>query len=92
MFSRDIDFRTGDSHSIITINGERINPSKDIVIGNHVWVGTQTICLKGATISSNSIIAAGSIVTKPFLQENIIIGGNPAKVLKTEINWLRERI
>lgn len=92
MFSGNIQFRTGDSHSIINEDGTRINMSKDIVIGSHVWIGTNVICLKGTTISNNCVIGAGSLVNSTFEKTNSIIAGNPAKYIKGDINWIRERI
>lgn len=92
MFSSDIQFRTGDSHSIIDFNGKRLNPSENIYIGNHVWVGTKVICLKGVHIADNCIVGAGSLLTKKFNEENVIVAGNPAKIVKHNINWLVKRI
>lgn len=93
MFSHDVNVRTTDSHSILNKEGERINPSEDIVIGNHVWIGIRSTILKGSKLASNSIVAACSLVTsKTQSQENTIVAGVPAKVVKNEINWKRERI
>jgi len=92
MFSSDINLRTGDSHSIIDSRGKRLNLSENIIIGNHVWVGNKVICLKGVNIANNCILASGSVVTKKFSEENIILAGNPAKIIKSKIDWLRERI
>ncbi len=92
MFSKDIVFRTGDSHSIIDENGKRTNPSKDITIGNHVWIGNEVIVTKGTIVGDNSIIGTGSIVTKAFKNPHLIIAGSPAKIVKENINWLRDRI
>ena len=92
MFSKDITFRTGDSHSIIDKDGLRINPSLDISIGNHVWIGNKVIVTKGTVVCDNSIIGTGSIVTQAFEKSNIIIAGSPAKIVKEGINWLRKRI
>lgn len=93
MFAYDIDIRTGDSHSIIdTTTNKRINYAKDITIGNHVWIAAHCSILKGANIASNSIVATRSVVTKPFDAEGIIIGGSPAKVIRQNITWKRERI
>ncbi|WP_307774297.1 MULTISPECIES: acyltransferase [Flavobacterium] len=52
-----------------------------VTIGNNVWVGERAIILKGVSIGDNSVIAAGSVVTKN-VPENSIVGGNPAKVIK----------
>lgn len=93
MFAYDIELRTSDSHSLIDANsGERINYAKDIHIGNHVWVGGKALILKGVKVADNSVIAAGSIVTKQFEQAGIVIGGNPARQIKTGVDWSRKRI
>jgi acetyltransferase-like isoleucine patch superfamily enzyme len=88
----DTHFRTGDSHSIMDLNGKRINMSKDIVIGDHVWVCTQAIILKGTTVANNCIVSAGALVTKKFSEENVILGGNPARIIRSNIDWSSERI
>jgi maltose O-acetyltransferase len=54
---------------------------KEIVIGENVWIGLNSIILKGTTIGNNSIIAAGSVV-KGNIPENVIVQGNPARVIK----------
>ena len=93
MLSSNIDIRTGDSHSIIDIKTKsRINYAKDVIIGDHVWIGSKVSILKGAKLPNNSIVATQSIVTKQFLKENVIIGGSPAKQIKEGIDWQRERI
>ncbi len=92
MFAYDIDVRTGDSHSIISrTNNERINYAKDVVIDDHVWIGAHCIILKGSFISEDSVVATGSVVTQRFEEKGIIIGGNPAKKIKDQISWDRER-
>jgi acetyltransferase-like isoleucine patch superfamily enzyme len=48
-----------------------------IIIGKHVWIAARAIILKGVTIGDNSIVAAGSVVTKN-VAENTIVAGNPA--------------
>jgi len=93
MFANDIDIRTGDSHSIIDVQtNSRINYAQNIAIDNHVWVAAHVSILKGVTLSSNSVVATRSVVTKKFDNGNILIGGSPAKVLKENITWDRKRI
>lgn len=53
-----------------------------VKIGDHVWVGFNSIILKGVTIGEGSIIAAGSVVTKD-VPPYCIVAGNPAAVVKT---------
>lgn len=94
MLSSQIYISTGDGHSVCDANClERTNESKSIKIGNHVWIGTQVIVGKGVHIGDNSIVAAGSVCTSSIEnQANVIVGGNPASVVRRNVNWLRERI
>ena len=93
LFAYGIDIRTGDSHSIIDPKtGERTNYARDIVIGDHVWIAAHCSILKGVRLGRDSVVATRSVVTKPFDQEGIIVGGNPAKVLKENITWQYERV
>jgi acetyltransferase-like isoleucine patch superfamily enzyme len=92
MISSGVKFKTGDSHSIIdTEKNIRINPAGNITIGNHVWIGQEVILLKNTTIGDNSIVGIRSLVTKNF-ENNVLIAGIPAKIIKEKINWTRERI
>jgi len=92
MFAKDVHFRTGDSHSILNMQGERINESKDIIIDDHVWFGTKVTCLKGVHVSKDSIVAATTTLNKEYNVNNVIIGGVPGKIIKTDVNWAEERI
>ncbi len=93
MFSYGIDARTGDAHSIISREtNERINYAEDVIIGNHVWVAAHSILLKGTVIPDDSIVATGSVVTLKWDTKGIIIGGNPAKQLRSGVTWFRRRI
>lgn len=92
MLSSEVIISTGDSHSIINEEGMRINSSKDVVIGSHVWIGNRVSINKGVVIAANSVIGNGSIVTKVAMAENCVLAGNPAKIVKTNVNWKRERL
>ncbi|UFU00388.1 acetyltransferase [Radiobacillus kanasensis] len=54
---------------------------KPITIGNSVWIGGRAIINPGITIGDNVVIASGSVVTKD-VPDNVVVGGNPARVLK----------
>ena len=58
---------------------ELCNTNQDhaIEIGNNVWIGASVIVLKGVSIGDNSVISAGSIVSKD-IPSNVIAAGNPA--------------
>ena len=53
-----------------------------IHIGNKVWIGSHATILPGVTIGENAVIAAGAVVTKD-VPANAIVGGVPAKIIKT---------
>ena len=55
---------------------------KSIVIGNNVWIGANATVLPGVTIGDNAIVAAGAVVTKD-VAPNSIVGGVPAKFIKS---------
>ena len=74
------------------MNGKRTNPSKDINIAQHVWIGSKVTITKGAAVAKDSIIGTGSIVTKVFDQPNVVIAGIPAKIVKENVSWINERI
>ncbi len=68
-------------------NGRPLSKPKDVVIGKHCWITSRCTILKGTELPSGTIVAANSLVNKKFVQENTVIGGVPAKILKTETFW-----
>ncbi|PLT29515.1 sugar O-acetyltransferase [Peribacillus deserti] len=54
---------------------------KSVHIGDNVWIGGGAIINPGITIGNNAVIASGAVVTKD-VQENTVVGGNPARVIK----------
>ena len=52
---------------------------KDVVIGDNTWIGANSVILPGVSLGKNCVIAAGSVVTKSF-PDNSVIMGSPAKV------------
>lgn len=55
---------------------------KKVTIGNDVWIGANAIILPGVTVGDGAIIAAGAVVTKD-VPDFAVVGGNPAKIIKT---------
>ena len=71
-----------DFHEIDSKNRKSGNPnSTELVIGDNVFIGNNVTILKGGSIGNNSVVGAGSIVTKKF-PENVVIAGSPAKIIK----------
>ena len=69
------------NHNPNPVKRENLIPAK-IVIGNNVWLGANVTVLPGVTIGDGAIVAAGAVVTKD-VPENTVVGGVPAKVIKT---------
>jgi acetyltransferase-like isoleucine patch superfamily enzyme len=92
MFSREIEIRTSDAHSVVdALTGDRLNLAQPVIIGDHVWVGHRVIINKGSVIPSNSIVGAMSFVNGSFEEEGIILAGTPARVVKRGITWNRQK-
>lgn len=73
-----------DFHSILPekrLNGNVDVPTSPIIIGKRVFIGGHSIILKGVTIGDDSVIGAGSVVTKN-IPSGEVWAGNPAKFLK----------
>lgn len=88
MLSDNLNLYASDCHAIVD-NNCVLNRGNNIVIGDHCWIGKNVFICKNTKIPSNSIVGACSVVTKRFDEENIIIAGNPAKIVKRNINWDR---
>lgn len=90
MFSSNINIFNSDTHQIIFEN-KVINTNKSIRIGNHVWIGKNSSILKGTMIGDNVIVGMNSTVTKD-IEEGKMVVGNPARVIKNNITWNRDRV
>ncbi|MFI8380292.1 sugar O-acetyltransferase [Leeuwenhoekiella sp. NPDC079379] len=73
--------------SLLT-EGHPLSPSerhalvpKPIYIKKNAWIGANATILQGVTIGENSVVAAGSVVSKD-VPDNVIVGGTPAKIIK----------
>lgn len=87
MLSHFIRIFTTDMHSILDADGKRINKGRDVVIGNHVWIGMRAFILKGAQIPDGSILGAATVYTGRNEEKNCIYAGNPATKIKSGISW-----
>lgn len=80
-------FRTSDSHSIIDCDtNERINPAKDITVGNQVWIAEDVKVYKGVSIGDGSIVGARSTVTRNLPAKSLCVG-SPAVAVKSNVRW-----
>ena len=92
MFSRDIEIRTTDAHSVVEKStGLRLNAPASVVIGDHVWVSVGVFISKGAQLASDTIIGAHAFVNGQFTEEGTMLAGAPARVVKRDVTWHRSR-
>lgn len=56
--------------------------AKPVTIGDNCWIGAHATINPGITLGDNVVVASGAVVTKSF-EDNVVIGGNPAKIIKT---------
>ncbi|HEV2573104.1 MAG TPA: DapH/DapD/GlmU-related protein [Beijerinckiaceae bacterium] len=83
------DVMIGPNVSLIT-SGHPVEPSqrragvtaKPIVIERNVWIAAGAIIIGGVTVGENSVVAAGSVVTKT-VPPNTLVGGNPARIIRS---------
>jgi acetyltransferase-like isoleucine patch superfamily enzyme len=68
------------NHSFVDLD-EHVS-GEDIVLGKKCWIGMNSIILPGVVLGDNTIVAAGSVVTKSFEDGHVVLGGVPAKVIK----------
>lgn len=81
MLAANVYISDSDWHGIYN----RIRPfrcTKPVVLANNVWLGESVIITKGVTVGENSVIGAGSVVTRD-IPANVVAAGNPARVIKT---------
>jgi len=58
-----------------------------IDIGDNVYVGSSCCFAPGVTVNSINLIALGSVISSNFMQSETIIAGNPAVIVKQNIDW-----
>lgn len=80
--STDVMFVLHDFSASRVVNGVS-NMFGKITIGNNSFIGARSVIMYGVELGDNTIVAAGSVVTKSFRDGNIVIGGNPAKIIGT---------
>ncbi len=90
LFSTQIIVRTHDGHHIFdTETHQRINHSKDVQIGDNVWIGFRALLLGGTQIGVGSVVGACAVTSGQFGAHKII-AGVPAKIVRENICWSRD--
>ena len=65
----------------LDLNNRSVHKESDVIIGNNVWIGSAAIILGGVEICDNTVIAAGSVVTKS-IDKSGLYAGVPAKYIR----------
>jgi len=61
---------------------EKHDPADPIVIGDNCWLGADAIVLPGVRLGNHVVVAAGSVVTRSFTEDDVLLAGVPATVIK----------
>ncbi len=93
LFSSGITIRCGEAPHLIfdSETGDYLDISEGVSIGDHVWIGERAYINKRAVIPSKCIVAACSVVTRKFEDENCVLGGHPARIVRKNVHWVRNR-
>lgn len=75
---------TGYDLDLFFQKGERLHfTDHPVHIGNYCWIGADAIILPGIKITGEKVVvAAGAVVTKDITESKVVVGGNPAKIIK----------
>jgi acetyltransferase-like isoleucine patch superfamily enzyme len=92
-FGWDVQVVDTNFHFIRKMLDDSIGPhTLPIRIGNRCWVGSRTTLMPGVKINPNTIIASNSLCNRDYtdLQEFSLIGGIPAKLIRTNLDWISD--
>lgn len=81
--SEKVTIRDSDDHRL---SGASQPVTAPIRIGAHVWIGIGATILKGVTIGDGAVVAAGAVVTRD-VPPAALVGGVPARVIRTDVTW-----
>lgn len=81
LIGKDVVIMDHNGHGIAPTRRYTPGTAKEVEIKENVWLGNNVVILPGTIIGKNSIVGANSVVKGKF-PENVIIQGNPAKIIK----------
>lgn len=79
-------FATTNGHAVY-VDGEEKQKTAPILIGNHVWLGSDCSVAKGVRIADHTIVSHHSMVLKSLDTPHAIYGGYPARLIRTGADW-----
>ena len=81
-----VTIKSDDGHYLID-NGKTKSKCAQVIIGEHVWLCSNSSLLKGSKIGNDCVVAYGSLITNKCFGNNTLIGGIPAHIIKENIEW-----
>ncbi|MCM2680117.1 acyltransferase [Echinimonas agarilytica] len=88
LISWDVLIMDTDFHKIYTVGDSRqTNCPKPITIGDNCWIGCNTVLLKGTELPYMTIVGSSSVVSKKFQETNCLVVGNPANIVRRDVEW-----
>lgn len=84
--SWECQFLDEDFH-VLVYEGQRKLKNPEIVLGDHVWIGSRVSIYKGTVIPSGCVVASNSVVKGVFTEENALLAGNPARIVHRNVQW-----
>ena len=92
MLSEGVKIWVSDTHAITDGEGRLVNEGRFVSLGDHVWLGHGASVLKNSRIPAGTVVGAGAVfVGSRLKEENCVVAGNPAIVVKRGVVWHRER-
>jgi len=91
MFSSGVTLRCGESPHLLfdKDSGDYLDQSEGVFIGDHVWVGEGAYLTKAVSIGDESVVGARAVVTRRFAHTHVALAGNPARVVRENLQWIR---
>ena len=81
MFGPNVTIATANHPIDAELRGRGLQYNKDVYIGENAWIGACVVIVPGVRIGKNTVIGAGSVVTKD-IPDNVVAVGNPCRVLR----------
>jgi acetyltransferase-like isoleucine patch superfamily enzyme len=87
LVSWDVLVLDSDFHPVAPEGESAGAPEAPVVFGDRVWIGARSSVLKGVRLADNVIVAAGSVVSRSTGEPGVVIGGNPAEIIRRGVRW-----